>query len=96
MQNVCGVCTRSPSTPPVPSRPTTGKRNGRAASIRVISLLAEDDDDAVLMTNGMACFEVPGFDDQRWIVQCMFDPGSKMLLTFSLVRSGDWVSTRTH
>lgn len=57
----------------------------------IVSLLAEDDDDAVLMTDGMACFEVPGFDDRRWIVQCMFDPNSKTLLTFSLVRSGDWV-----
>lgn len=60
----------------------------------VVSLLAEDDDDAVLMTDGMACFEVPGFDDRRWIVQCMFDPGSKTLLTFSLVRGGDWVYPR--
>ncbi|WP_418648806.1 hypothetical protein ACNQFN_11060 [Thauera butanivorans] len=60
----------------------------------IVSLLAEDDDDAVLMTDGMACFEVPGFDDRRWIVQCMFDPASKTLLTFSLVRSGDWVHTQ--
>lgn len=57
----------------------------------IVSLLVEDDDDAVLMTDGMACFEVPGFDGRRWIVQCMFDPARKILLTFSLIRSGEWV-----
>lgn len=57
----------------------------------IVSLLTEDDDDAVLMTDGMVCFEVPGFDDRRWIVQCMFDPARKTLLTFSLIRSGEWV-----
>lgn len=57
----------------------------------IVSLLAEDDDDAVLMTDGMTCFEVPGFDSRRWIVQCLFDPARKTLLTFSLIRSGEWV-----
>ena len=60
----------------------------------IVSLLAEDDDDAVLMVDSMACFEVPGFDGRCWIVQCMFDPARKTLLTFSLIRSGEWIHTQ--
>lgn len=67
-----------------------GVNPGTATAGDIVSLLAEDDDDAVLMVDSMACFEVPGFDGRRWIVQCMFDPARKTLLTFSLIRSGKW------
>ena len=61
-----------------------------ATAASIVSLYAEDDDDAVLMHDAIVCFEVPSFEGRRMVVQCLFDLGSKTLLTLSLIRGSEW------
>lgn len=72
----------------------TGIYPQRINAGELVSLLAEDNDDGVLLTENMACFEIPSVHDhQRWLVMGLFDRSSKKLLTFSLIRNSDWITT---
>lgn len=79
-----------------PAKPWKGEwprgLDASTATVReVVALLAEKGDETVLALPAMACFLVPGFDEQTWAVHCVFDGPGKTLKTMSLVRTGEWV-----
>lgn len=62
------------------------------ATVNDVVKLFAPEPDAAMQTPVMACFVIPGHEGQTWSVLCIFDEITKKLSSFSVVRTGEWVS----
>jgi hypothetical protein len=69
-----------------------GLNPATATAQEVVRLFAPDPE-TTLCTPAMVCFTITGQREaQLWSVLCQFDSGSRQLQSFTLARTGEWLS----